>query len=167
MNKKPWDVHAFKKAFIAVWQLNSIYFVILWPLQLYATVEFHFEKNSKVLLWFLCPCFSLFGFLIYFLYKKKKFKIFLLYGHSWFKNSGLYTYWLNTVRLISALWSQIWHGGTDPHFWRHILRSLHIMCLQPNTATHLSSSQWGSCKHLKLSSCRRVWRIKNPMHFYA
>lgn len=47
MNKKPWDVHAFKKAFIAVWQLNSIYFVILWPLQMCATVEFHFEKKQQ------------------------------------------------------------------------------------------------------------------------
>lgn len=47
VNKKPWDVHAFKKAFIAVWHLNPIYFVILWSSQLYPTIDFYFEKTAK------------------------------------------------------------------------------------------------------------------------
>lgn len=39
-----------KKSFIAVWHLNQMYFVILWSLQLCVTVDFYFEKKSKVLL---------------------------------------------------------------------------------------------------------------------
>lgn len=46
VNKKAWDVHAFKKAFIAVWHLNLIYFVILWSSQLYPTIDIYFEKNT-------------------------------------------------------------------------------------------------------------------------